>query len=330
MKIFSRLLLICAIVLAVLPASAQDDEVVVYDTGDFILGASWSPDGSQFATAGAMGIVTVFDAATGEAVLSLDMAGGREASTAAWSPDGSLIATGDLAGGVMVWDAATGELLQDLQRLEEASIGTVFWSPDGSVLAASYSTRGLAQDVHQVVLWNTETWENPFNLGGFVNGVAGAAFAPDGRGVAGADFASNVFLWDAEFALKEPIFIQPLIESIAGLASLTWAPDSTQVAVTDFDDRMTIIDFDSASIVDTFQTTSTFASSLSWGEGGIAMTSGSPIDPESVNAVLIYDPATGEELRSIVLESSPRSVAWSPDGATLLVAMDNGQVRLYR
>jgi WD40 repeat protein len=115
-----------------------------------------TPDGTHVATVGDDLLLKVWDAATGEAVASLD---GHDARTPegylsalyalAMSPDGKFAATGDRAGFVRVWDLAARKRVAAFRAVDlytfdavkrARAIGGVrglAFSPDGSRLAVS-------------------------------------------------------------------------------------------------------------------------------------------------------------------------------------------------
>ena len=79
-------------------------------------GLSWSPDSRRIITAFDSAEPRVWDAATGEEVLSLHGRERRWVSVVSWSPDGSRIITDDISGTTAhIWDAATGEELLSLR-----------------------------------------------------------------------------------------------------------------------------------------------------------------------------------------------------------------------
>lgn len=71
--------------------------------------ADWSPDGKRLATAGLTSEVKVWDASTGEQLLTPLRLGAKPIETAQWSLDGRFIVARSDENTVRVWDAATGE-----------------------------------------------------------------------------------------------------------------------------------------------------------------------------------------------------------------------------
>jgi WD40 repeat protein len=100
----------------------------------FCLSASWSPEGERIVTAGWDGSATIWDAATGDQLLSFT--GHGQLNGARWSPNGKRIATSDNSGMVKIWDANTGLELLGF-KTAHPFLFTLDWSPDGSRLAGA-------------------------------------------------------------------------------------------------------------------------------------------------------------------------------------------------
>jgi WD domain, G-beta repeat/Pentapeptide repeats (8 copies) len=96
----------------------------------------YSPDGTRLVSGGRDGSVRVWDAATGEALLTIPSHPGWVFSVG-YSPDGTRLVSGGRDGSVRVWDAVTGEALG--WRAEHLPRGEVVtWhEPSGELLAAS-------------------------------------------------------------------------------------------------------------------------------------------------------------------------------------------------
>ncbi|HEV2436935.1 MAG TPA: hypothetical protein VG077_13130 [Verrucomicrobiae bacterium] len=77
----------------------------------------------------------------------------------------------------------------DLDALEAVD---AWFSPDGKLFA-------VASDLGYARVWDTATWRQVANLGGFLNGVHSVGFSPDGkRLVTASDGQEAVKLWDTD------------------------------------------------------------------------------------------------------------------------------------
>jgi WD40 repeat protein len=117
-----------------------------------IIGGQWidvafSPDGAKLATAGGSS-VKVWNAATGDELVSLPPAPQPIAFTVAFSPGGNHLAVG-IGRGSGVWDVVTGEKLFELAG-HTAAVAAVVYSADGRQIATS-SVDGTIR------LWDADT-----------------------------------------------------------------------------------------------------------------------------------------------------------------------------
>src|SRR5262249_17744232 len=106
-----------------------------------VRGVAISPDGQRIASASHDGLVTIWDAQTGQKVFPGFKAHEGFAFSVAFSPDGHLLVTagqataGPTRGTVRVWDAQTGQLLRQLEG-HGTGVSKVVFSPDGQRLAS--------------------------------------------------------------------------------------------------------------------------------------------------------------------------------------------------
>lgn len=195
-------------------ATAGADEARIWDvsTGEELLAllghhhlifhVEFSPDGSRVATASMDGSAKVWDALTGELLLTIYPGVGCVPSWVAFSPDGARIAiactlgvdTGGLIEGwASIWDAATGQMLLSLPHLN-AQVGSVSFSPDG--------LRVITTNTDQTVrIWDAENGKELLILNGTTNSIGNVAYStaysPDGTRIATVVLDNQIIVWDA-------------------------------------------------------------------------------------------------------------------------------------
>jgi WD40 repeat protein len=149
---------------------------------------AFSPDSKRLASASNDGSVKLWDARTGQEILTLK---GHTALVwcVVFSPDGLRLASASDDHTVKVWDARTGQEVLTLKGHTGIVFGVVF-SPDGQRLASASADQ-------TVKVWDAHTGQERLTLKGHTGGLWGVAFSPDGLRLASAGADHMVKLWDA-------------------------------------------------------------------------------------------------------------------------------------
>jgi WD40 repeat protein/serine/threonine protein kinase len=235
------------------------DGPVVYDTttwkepvklplpGHAVLAAVFSPDGKSLALAGALrgqALVSVWDAVTGKARITLDGAPGHGAiGPVAFSPDGSRLVGANGRGDVFLWDLATGEELVRLgKEVPPAPPGRP--SPP-SIVTFTATGRILAARPDDPVLraWDAETGQ-PVESVEPLTGHDRIAFSPRGtwmvttRTIASLQPDRTIHLWDTRTGKIRHVFpghSRPI-------DCLAFSPDEKFLATGSWDNSVTVWD----------------------------------------------------------------------------------------
>jgi len=241
----------------------------------------WSPDGSRLSTSGMDGLGKIWDAETGEELLTFD---GHLADPphpifdiqaiwgGAWSPDSRFIATGGGSGWTRVWDAATGEEIHLLVIANVCCSGIPAWSPDGSELAVSEVSHNLQiYNTHSGKLLRGEPVESNENFDFSMSNE----WSPDGSQILTTGFTPNARIWDSETLELISTFPEHTTWELASV----WSPNGQRIASPDFSGVVKIWDAQTATELLSFDVPyNEYVYSVSWSPDGKWVAVGSQMD----------------------------------------------------
>jgi Tol biopolymer transport system component len=287
---------------------------------DPVLSVAFSPDGKRLATVSFDGranesTVTVWDAATGEELLSLKGHPGLVESVA-FSPDGRRLACASQKI-VKVWDAASGEELLALPQTR-SSTSSVAFSPDGQRLAA-------ASDYYDIKVWDAASGREILTIKGQPSnkgqtfGVDCVAFSPDGKLLASASKDHTVTLWDPASGQRIRTW------KSSGAKSVAFSPDGKRLASGGSDGIVKVWDAATGKVILTLRGHAKTVRSVAFSPDGKRLASaGKDL------TVRVWDAATGQELLTFKGHSrSVESVAFSPDSKRLASASEDGSAKVW-
>lgn len=153
-----------------------------------VYSVTFSPDGVFIATAGADGIVRIWNALGGSLIGTLSGHVG-DVNFATFSPDAHLLVSSGADGTVRIWDVHSRKPLRSILASNQEVFEAKF-SPDGNLLAA-----GGKDGVLRV--WNTNDWQLLASTKAHSDFIESIDFSPDGKTLASAGADSTVALWDA-------------------------------------------------------------------------------------------------------------------------------------
>jgi WD40 repeat protein/tetratricopeptide (TPR) repeat protein len=287
-----------------------------------VYGVAFSPDGSRIVTAGYDGTARVWDAATGQPVLTFS--GHRNyVLSVAFSPDGRRIVTGggqwaqearpDVA---KVWDAATGRELLTLSG-HAGCIWSVAFSPDGSRIVSGSGP--WAYGPGEAKVWDAATGRELLTLPGTGQKVRSVAFSPDGRRIATGATDGEARAWDAATG-------RPLATFRKGpLQSLAFSPDGGRVVTAHLDGSVKVWDAATGRNLLAIKGHRSSIDAVAFSPDGRRLATGG-----EDQTTRVWDAATGQYLFTLKGHSlRVVTLAFSPDGSRLVTGSYDGTAKVW-
>ncbi|MBC7813816.1 MAG: TIR domain-containing protein [Burkholderiales bacterium] len=275
------------------------------------LDLDWSPEGARLAAATSDNAVWIWDAPTGEVLVTLTGHTGT-VNRVLWSPDGTRIASGSSDTTLRLWDTATGEELLTLDA-NLSRLYVIEWSPDGSRIAS-------ADADNTVHVWDAA---NGDEISSFLGGdifVHAITWSPDGSRIAAAG-DNTPHVWDAETGEE----LLTLTGNNDLVMDLEWSPDATAIASSGYDGTIRLWNAETGDPLRVLNPQAGISFLVSWSLDG-KMIAGALAD----GTIHVWNTLNGEEIfvlsghRDLV-----RQMSWSPDGRQLATASSDTTARIW-
>lgn len=153
-----------------------------------IMGVTFSPDGSRVVSGAVDGMVKIWEAKSGQEIISLQESG--RVYCVAFSPDGMRVVSGSDDMTVKVWDGQSGKVLATL-RGHCGTVMGVAYSPDGRSIVSASNDKTLK-------IWDTESGKELATLKGHLDMVCSVAYSPDGKSIVSGSRDKTVKVWDPD------------------------------------------------------------------------------------------------------------------------------------
>ncbi len=274
-------------------------------------GVAYSPDGARIATIGVDGDAKVWDAATGQALLSLSFTS-EPGWGIAYSPDGKWIAATSTSQ-LIVWDAASGQTVLTIPgNLGQGTVDRLSFSSDSRRLAVA-NLDGSPR------IWDLASRQELLSLTGHAAVCDAIAFSPDGRQIATGDQSGVIKVWDSARGQELLTFGQGGV-----IHDLAYSPDGSRLATANEDGTLGIWDPASGSPLLTLPRLSGMYGVTFMPDGQCLVTA------HQDGTAKVWDAASGQLSLTLAGHvSTVVDVAGSPDGAQIATAGYDGTLRIW-
>jgi WD40 repeat protein len=245
----------------------------------------------------------------------------------AFSPDSESLVSTSCDGTVRLWSLAIGSELRNLEN-KGVKVGAVF-SPDGKTVVTWSNGDSQAIKMYDVVSGSEiHVFEHSAYL-------YNATFSPDGKTLAAAAADGTVRLWDLPSGNELPELNGHLGMQYGiplAVFSIAISPDGTKLASADQDGRVRIWDLTTGKLVRSMKIADAVEVVYSKDGSMLAVTTWRSYNNASDYEIIVnlYDVASGSKLHKF--SGNPdkgHSSALSPDGRTLVVALQDGTIVVY-
>src|SRR2546421_11700813 len=300
----------------------------------YVVAVAWEPGGNRIASSGGDGLVRVWEANTGQTVLTyrghpwvlkkVNMA--PTIYSLAWSPEGLRLASAGVGTAVRVWDAATG---QDISIYTGHSgllpdVWALAWCPDGKRIASACSAASLDKTVH---VWNAKTGSGILRYNSSYGlmpnfSVLSLAWSPQGDRIASTCGDKTIRLWNA--TTGKPI--STFKTSSDSVSDVAWSPDGRYLALANGNSTAEILDSSTGRILLTYKGHNKKLRYIAWSPDGSLLATAS-----NDTTVQIWEAANGTCLYTHQEHAAwTTAVAWSPDGTRIASASNDKTVQVWQ
>jgi WD40 repeat protein len=265
-----------------------------------VLAVAYSPDGQRIVTGSADDAAKVWEAATGNVLVTLQHQG--PVRSVAFSSDGKWILTGSWDQTAKVWNATNGTNLLTLKG-HQAAILSVACSSNGQRIVTG------SQDKTAKV-WDAVTGTNLLTFSGHTNPVWAVAFSPDGQRIVSGGWDQTARVWNVADG-RELAKFEGHRDAVFAVA---FSPDGERIVSGSLDQTARVWESANGHELFTLQGHSSSVVAVTFSADGQRIATAG--DDQTAR---VWDAMHRHEVLTVKKHGSPiSSVAFSPDGQRII------------
>ncbi len=265
-----------------------------------VYSCAWSPDGEQLVSGSFDESLKVWDARSGQCLLTLS---GHTSTVyaCAWSPDGERLVSGSGDNAVKVWRAGSVQRRVTLSGHTDRE-SVCAWSPDGERLVSGSFDNALK-------VWDARSGRCLLTLSGHGDRVNACAWSPDGERLVSGSGDNAVKVWDA----RSGQCLLTLSGHRDGVSACAWSPHGERLVSGSWDDSLKVWDARTGDCLLTLPGRTDVVRIFAWSPDGERLAGSSGY------SLKVWDVHTSDCLLTLSGHTSfIGACAWSPDGERLV------------
>lgn len=289
---------------------------------DRINDIAFSADGKRLATAGADMQVKLWDAGTGQELLTLDENHTGAVNDVVFSRDGTRLATAGDDGFIFIWDVETGASVRSFRATDDSVLALAF-GPDGERLA------DVGDDLVERVWKINESELSNRQFFGHSHRINDVVFSPDGQELATAGDDGLVIVYNlvsGAVARSFPAGVDASGEPV-GINALALGADGQYLLTANSDGTASLWEYGSREgvLVRTLYGHALAAQGVAFSPDGSQLATAS-----ADGTARIWERDTGRALYTLSGHKGGISaIAFSPNGQRIVTAGQDGTVRIW-
>jgi WD40 repeat protein/tRNA A-37 threonylcarbamoyl transferase component Bud32 len=272
----------------------------------------FSPDGKRIVSGSSDRTLKIWDATSGQVVLTLK-GHTAEVRSVAFSPDGKRVVSGSGDNTLKIWDAANGQEVRTLKGHTQ-SVSSVAFSADGKrIVSGSYDLT--------LKIWDAATGQEVLTLKGHTGNVSSVALSADGKRIVSGSGDNTLKIWDAATGQE----VLTLKGHTAAVVSVALSADGKRIVSASPNNTLKIWDAMSGQELRTLNGHTDIVTSVAFSADGKRIVSGS-VD----KTLKIWNATNGQPVLTLKGHTQAvHSVAFSPDGKRIVSGSGDNTLKVW-